>query len=59
MIESFMTTRHSISTAQDRIDRLTLFKETTPDVAGLDAAREQVLGITDMFVLPTGKGDGR
>ena len=54
-----MTTRHSISTAQDRIDRLTLFKETTPDVAGLDAAREQVLGITDMFVLPTGKGDGR
>ena len=47
------------STAQDRIDRLTLFRETTPDVVGMDAGAERILGITDMFVLPTGKGDGR
>jgi len=48
------------STAQDRIDRLTLFKESSvPDVQGMDASQERILGITDMFVLPTGKGDGR
>jgi hypothetical protein len=48
------------STSQDRIDRLTLFKESSaPDVVGMDVSQERILGITDMFVLPTGKGDGR
>jgi len=46
-------------TSQDRIDRLTLFKMTTSDIQGIDTSQEQILGITDMFVLPTGKGDGR
>lgn len=48
------------STAQDRNNRLTLFKETSvPDVVGMDPSKERILGITDMLVLPTGKGDGR
>lgn len=46
-------------TSQDRIDRLTLFKMSTTNIDDLDPSKEEILGITDMFVLPTGKGDGR
>lgn len=47
-------------TSQDRSERQTLFKTSdAPSVVGFRADREQILAITDMFVLPTGKGDGR
>lgn len=48
------------STSQDRIDRLTLFKMSTTAIAGgFDPFSQQILAIADMFVIPTGKGDGR
>lgn len=48
------------STPQDRSDRLTLFKESSvSDVTGMDPSKERILGITDMLVLPTGRGSGR
>lgn len=50
-------------TSQDRLDRLTLFRMGEggggSNTAGLDPAAFQILAVTDMFVLPTGKGDGR
>lgn len=47
-------------TAEDRNARQTLFKESSAsEVQGFDSSRLQILGITDMLVLPTGKGDGR
>ena len=45
-------------TSQNRIDRLTLAKMSS-NIRGIDPQEEQVLAITDMFVLPTGEGDGR
>lgn len=45
-------------TSQNRIDRLTLAKMSS-DISGIDPQAEQVLAITDLFVLPTGEGDGR
>ena len=46
------------ATSQNRIDRLTLVKMSS-EITGLDTTKEQILGITDMFVLPTGQGDRR
>jgi hypothetical protein len=46
------------ATSQNRIDRLTLVKMSS-QIIGMDPTQEQVLGITDMFVLPTGEGDRR
>jgi hypothetical protein len=43
---------------QNRVDRLTLVKMSS-EISGMDPASEQVLAITDMFVLPTGEGDKR
>ncbi len=45
-------------TSQNRINRLTLVKMSS-QIRGLDPATEQVLAITDMFVIPTGAGDKR
>ena len=48
------------STSQDRIARQTLFKTSdAPVVEGFPSNREEILAISDMFVLPTGKEDGR
>lgn len=47
------------STAQDRVDRLTLFKETTPVIKDLDTSKIQIIGISDMLVLPSQKEDIR
>ena len=45
-------------TSQNRIDRLTLAKMSS-EIRGIDPQTEQVLAITDIFVLPTGEGDRR
>jgi hypothetical protein len=46
-------------TSQDRVERLTLVGMSSTNIEGLDPGSEKVLGITDMFVIPTGKDDRR
>jgi hypothetical protein len=46
-------------TSQDRVDRLKLVGMSSTDIDGIDAGAEQVLAITDMFVLPTQKESRR
>jgi hypothetical protein len=47
------------STPQDRVDRLKLVGTSSTDIDGINAGTEQVLAITDMFVLPTQKDSKR